>query len=71
MILEMHLVHRMVALDIETTCAAVQAEVVVNLQCSVVKEHVMVWASISSGDISVTGFGSPRAPSAMVQDRLP
>ncbi len=44
MILEMHLVHRMVALDIETTCAAVQAEVVVNLQCSVVKEHVMVWA---------------------------
>ena len=44
MILEMHLVHRMVALNIKTTCAADQAEVIVNQQCSVVKEHVMVWA---------------------------
>ncbi len=44
MILEMHLVHGMVAPDMETTCAAVQAEVVVDQQCSIVKEHVMVWA---------------------------
>ncbi len=40
----MNLINGMVAPDVETGCIVVQAEIVVDQQCSFVKEHVMVWA---------------------------
>ncbi len=43
-VFEMHLIDGMIKSDKEATRASIQAEVVVDQQCALIKEHMMVGA---------------------------